>query len=246
MALPGVFERVITGHRAGPRDDDALALAGLLAADPSGVLTVTVESGAAATGLERAAREEGADLIVLGTSRRGRVGQIMAGGVALRLLHGAPCAVAIAPAGVAEHGGDLAAIGVGYDGGAESDAALSLAARLALAKRARLEVLAVASHGYTDARLEVVPGQTRPAPATDDLEPLVAGAVEGLPDGLEVTATVVGGDPVEVLAERSGELDLLVLGSRRHAPVTGVLLGSVASELALEAGCALLVVPPPG
>jgi hypothetical protein len=41
--------------------------------------------------LELAARNHAADLLVSGSSRRGRVGQILAG-VALRLLPGAPCA----------------------------------------------------------------------------------------------------------------------------------------------------------
>jgi nucleotide-binding universal stress UspA family protein len=54
----------------------------------------------------------------------------------------------------------------------------------------------------------------------------------------------VPGDPVQVLeAEGEGDLDLLVLGSRRFGPVRRVLPGSVSSELVRLAPCPVIVVP---
>jgi nucleotide-binding universal stress UspA family protein len=64
----------------------------------AGSQTAAAES---APRLELAARKHAADLLVIGSSRRGRMGQILAGGVALRLLPGAPCAAALPPAAYA-------------------------------------------------------------------------------------------------------------------------------------------------
>ena len=49
--------------------------------------------------LHEAAEELGAALLVAGASHRGKVGRTVPGGVGERLLHAAPCPVAIAPRG---------------------------------------------------------------------------------------------------------------------------------------------------
>jgi nucleotide-binding universal stress UspA family protein len=46
-----------------------------------------------------------------------------------------------------------------------------------------------------------------------------------------------------MLASSSGDLDLLVVGSRAHGPVRRVLLGSTSTRMFREASCAVLVVP---
>ena len=56
----------------------------------------------------------------------------------------------------------------------------------------------------------------------------------------------MSGDPVEALAAVSGELDLLVCGSRGHGPVGEVVLGSVSHALLGAVRCPLLVVPRAG
>jgi nucleotide-binding universal stress UspA family protein len=48
---------------------------------------------------------------------------------------------------------------------------------------------------------------------------------------------------VEELADRSRDLDLLVVGSRSHGPVRRVLLGSTSTRLVREAACPLLILP---
>ena len=45
------------------------------------------------------------------------------------------------------------------------------------------------------------------------------------------------------LAAASGDLDLLVCGSRGYGPVRRVLLGSVSRRLSHEARCPLIVLP---
>ena len=60
-----------------------------------------------------------------------------------------------------------------------------------------------------------------------------------------ITVAEGEGDPAEMLAERSHELDLLVVGSRGYGPVRQVLIGGVSAELMRRAACPVLIVPRP-
>jgi hypothetical protein len=64
--------------------------------------------------LHEAADELGASMIVAGSSHRGPAGRVVPGGVGERLLHAAPCAVALAPRGYARPAGGLGRIGVAF------------------------------------------------------------------------------------------------------------------------------------
>ena len=61
-------------------------------------------------------------------------------------------------------------------------------------------------------------------------------------DGLEVTHTVVPGNPAEVLVGESQAATMLVVGSRGHGSFRGMLLGSVSIHTAQLAHCPVLVV----
>ena len=50
-------------------------------------------------GLRAAARKLDASLLVVGASHRGRVGRVVPGATTERLIHAAPCALAVAPNG---------------------------------------------------------------------------------------------------------------------------------------------------
>src|SRR5215207_3541267 len=82
-----------------------------------------------------AAREAG--LIVVGSSRRGAFGRLAPGTTAERLLHGAACPVAVAPAGL-DDDWTPGAIGVGFIDLEEGRHALAAAAALARASGATL------------------------------------------------------------------------------------------------------------
>ena len=216
------------------------------AAKSVGAEPEAVPSGSPAHGLHELAEEIGADLILVGSAHHGRVGQILAGSTGVSLLHGSPCAVGIAPRAYRERSGeDLDQIAVGFDASAEAGQALLAACALATATGASLKLVAVAvppprgtgkgGAGSWHALLEVVEEQVRAN--------LVA-ARDSVPDGIDVQATLVTGDPVEALAATGADpRTLMLVGSRAYGPLRRVLLGSVATRLVRSAPCPLIVTP---
>jgi nucleotide-binding universal stress UspA family protein len=228
------------------RDEEVIFARKLEAAANSvGAAAEPVPSTSPARGLHEIAEETNADLIVVGSTHHGRVGRVLAGSVGVALFHGSPCAVAIAPRGYREHAHEISAITAGFDGSAESRLALMAASELAAATGAKLKLISVAEPpvigtgkagtGGWHALKEAIEEQTR-----DQL----AEARDSVPDGIEVEATLISGDPVEALisaAERSG--NILVVGSRAYGPLRRVLLGSVSTSLVRAAPCPLIVTP---
>ena len=80
----------------------------------------------------------GADLLVVGSSRRRLLGRVLIGDDTGAALNGAPCPIAIAPSNYSQQPGMTREIGVGYDGSPESEHALSVARTLAVAGRQAL------------------------------------------------------------------------------------------------------------
>ena len=98
-----------------------------------------------AGGVHELAEEIGANLVVVGSSRYGTMGQTLLGNVAVSLMHGSPCAVAVAPSGYRDRTAEtLSTVVVGYDGSPESRLALESACDLARAAGARLLLVAAA------------------------------------------------------------------------------------------------------
>src|SRR6185295_17778859 len=91
--------------------------------------TVTDSRGSAALALHDVAERERARMLVIGSSTRRPAGRLMPGAVTDRLLRGASCPVAVAPAGysVAQAGESPLLIGVGFNDTPDSRAALSKA-----------------------------------------------------------------------------------------------------------------------
>jgi len=188
-------------------------------------------------GLHDLAEERGADLLVVGSCSRGALGRAMLGDDTRASLNGAPCAVAVAARGYAEHPLPLARIGVGYDGSPESEAALAAARAVAAHHRAKLigmEVVSVPTYSFT--------GLTPPA-LGETIEALLADARERLRAMEDVEGRAVYGLPGEELAAFGADVDLLVVGSRNYGPLRRLVVGSTSDYLQRHARCSLLVLP---
>lgn len=157
---------------------------------------LVIADAAPARVLQSIAERDDADLIVVGAPHRSGADRVLGGDAAAGTLHGAPCAVAVAPRGFADRARALRTVGVGFDDSPESRAALELARRVAGAAGGTV-------HSYTE------------------------------PADRAATA----------LADRSRDLDLLVVGSRSYGPVRRLLLGSTSTRLVREAACPLLILP---
>ncbi len=188
-------------------------------------------------GLHGLAEERGADLLVVGSCGRGVLGRAMLGDDTRAALNGAPCAVAIAARGYAEHPLPLASVGVGYDGSPESEAALAAARAVAARQRAKLialEVVSIPTYSFT--------GLTPPA-LGDTIDALVNDAKERLRAIEGVEGRAVYGLPGEELAAFSAEVNLLVVGSRNYGPLRRLVVGSTSDYLERHARCSLLALP---
>jgi nucleotide-binding universal stress UspA family protein len=98
---------------------------------------------------------------------------------------------------------------------------------------------------------ELIPGRSSAenvsAPAAERIvrEQVEQLAHEGLDVRLRTVSTVSGG-AAEAIADvaRAEAGDVIVLGTRGHSQVTGMLLGSIGQRLPHVSPCAVLLVPP--
>jgi nucleotide-binding universal stress UspA family protein len=164
------------------------------------------------------------------------LGRVFVGDHTRAALNGAPCAIAVAPAGYRDHFGPIRRIGVGYDGSRESEQALKIARRLAAAHHAELS----ACTAVTVPLPTIGPG---PLPVSDMIEPLLHNARERIAELGGVEPLAGYGPPVEVLASYSTSVDLLVVGSRSYGAIGRLVHGSTSDELARTARSALVVLP---
>jgi nucleotide-binding universal stress UspA family protein len=190
-------------------------------------------SSSVGRGLHELCEVIGADLLVVGSSRRGLLGRVLIGDDTSVALNGAPCAIAIAPSNYSQQPGMTREIGVGYDGSPESEHALSVARTLAVAWAAKLSALeAVSLPSYAF----VGPGAADNAPQC-----LVEDALERIAGLGGVEPHAAYGQPAEELALYSASLDLLIVGARGYGPVGRLIHGSTSQQLAHTARCPLLV-----
>jgi nucleotide-binding universal stress UspA family protein len=244
---PPIYPQVVVGYEENDRGEDARVLAERIVERDGGELKIVhVEKGSPSDALQALAERGEADLIVLGSTHRAHIGSVAPGSVAEHLLHGARCRLVIAPKGYGQedHTEDrLRVAAVGFDGMAESHAALEEAAKLASKFGGSLRVVGVAT--------PVPPAGAAAASQTGgeagpDFQTQLNDVVAQLPRELRALPVYERGDPVEKLLEAAEMgVDLLVLGSRGFGPVMRLLIGSVSSRVIREAPCPVLVVPRP-
>jgi nucleotide-binding universal stress UspA family protein len=122
---PSVYRDASAAYEASERQRSFKLLAH--ARDGAGVEADlrSMDAPSAGRGLHELAEQLDADLLVVGSSRRGLMGRVMLRDDTRAALNGAPCAVAIAPAGYVHEPQLMREIGVGYNGSGESKHALS-------------------------------------------------------------------------------------------------------------------------
>jgi nucleotide-binding universal stress UspA family protein len=157
---------------------------------------LVVHGRSAVDAINEAIAELGPELLVLGSTRRGRIGSASTGELAERVLDHASCPVALVPNGYRCPENGLQTI------------AVTSAARPAVEAQLREAVAAYAGDGDGDIDLAV--------------------------------DVIVHDDPARALVTASPDLDLLVMGSRER----GNRLGNVSRQVADQAGCPILIIPP--
>jgi nucleotide-binding universal stress UspA family protein len=225
------------------------ALARLSAIEPAfhGVplTTLAVAGPSAAHVLHDLAEDRGAGLLVLGSSHHGTLGRIALGSTTDRLLHGAPCPIAIAPTGFAERMRGLDRVGAAFVDGEEGREALRAAAALASACGAELRAVTaiepIAFHATSNFQTYDVSAHLEELRAHADAR--LRGALDGLRPQVPSSSEVVLNSPVTALEQLSHDVDVLVCGSRGYGPLGSVLLGGVSRRLVHRAACPVVVVP---
>jgi nucleotide-binding universal stress UspA family protein len=201
----------------------------------------------AARALHEAAEATDAGLLVVGSTRRGAVGRVFPGSTADRLIHGAPCPIAVVPREW-NVGAGPRTIGVAYVDTEEGREALRSAHSLARRADATLRVLTVVRTGLG------MSGETEPSIAGQrgtDLEDVegehrvlaeqrARADVSALDGDVRVEVDALVDDPADSLIRISENLDLLVWLARLRAS-TAVLLGGVSRRVAAEAHCPVIV-----
>ena len=195
----------------------------------------TISTTSPPRGLHWIANEEGADLLVVGASRRGAIERIVTGDDTRGVVKGARCAIAIAPEGYAARASALHTLGVGYDGSDADRSVVRFATELAGELGARMSA-------FTAVTTPTDPWGPGPLPLSDTIQASIQHALDNLAaQGVEGLARY--GPAVELLTEYSAGLDLLIIGCREEGPIGQLVHGSTAQELARTAGCPLLVLP---
>ena len=236
-------------HEVVLREDAARTLARLADAfdDIDNIeLRPLVTDMSAAHALQELAEQEGAGIIVVGSSHTGRLGRVLPGSTAERLLHGAPCPVAVVPLGYRTHATAAhPVVGCAYRPTEDGAAALGAAEELALALSASLRVMQVIEplerlYDIGEVPLNLVEIN---ASIYANTERILIERVGRLSATLESEGTLYSGRPADVLVGLSETVDILVVGSRGYGPLMAVLLGGVSGQVIRSAACPVVVVP---
>ena len=187
-----------------------------------------------------------ADVIVVGSSPKAPAGRCAIGRHARQLLHDGSHAVAIAKRGLHEPNRRLHSIGVGYDGGPESKAAVEFAAQLSSRMGSELRVLTVVEETFPvlgATEWMTVDWESLHEQQREEALARASGITAELSCGAGISVAV--GDPGLELRKWSDTVDLTVVGSRRWGAIARLVSGSVGETLVAGAGSSVLIVPRP-
>ncbi|QYC40923.1 Universal stress protein [Nonomuraea coxensis DSM 45129] len=173
---------------------------------------------------------EDAELLVVGSHGLGGVRGMLVGSVAYGVAGRAPCDVVVVREPASPPKGEIVA---GVDGSPASSGVLEFAFAEARTRGLRLRVVHAQEYPWY--------GLDPAARDQDDLQVVKQKLAAQHPD-VSFVEDVVHGHPAEVLRQASSGADLLVVGSRGHGALAGMVLGSVSHALLHHALCPLAVV----
>jgi nucleotide-binding universal stress UspA family protein len=187
-------------------------------------------------------RSADADLLVIGSHPHRRVRSVLTGALPAAIVTHAHCPVIVVPDDW-EPGGDRVVLGVADDD--SSDAATRFAAREAVTAGVPLDAV----HAWKlpvpsmDAVSAMVVGPEELEAIHTELLRRVTDRLDRSYDDLELRALLGHGDQAVTLDGVVDDARLLVLGTRRHGPAVGALLGSTVQHLLHHGRIAIAVVP---
>jgi len=188
---------------------------------------------------------EDAALLVVGARGRGGFTGLLLGSVSQKVLHHAPCPVAVIRVGSEPSAapGD-GRIVVGVDGSPNADAALRWAIEEARRRRAHVDVV-LAWHlpfvaGSPYVHIDLGEAALEEA-ARETLDRAIGRAHLTDEDHVSTMSALAGAAPL--LLETAKGADLIVVGSRGLSAAKAALLGSVSHQVTLHATCPVVVIP---
>ncbi|MGD9620093.1 MAG: universal stress protein [Mycolicibacterium sp.] len=202
----------------------------------------------ASGGLLEAIADSEADLLILGSSSNGQLGQVVVGSTADRLLHSSPVPVAIAPRGYrGARSAKLTRLTCAYPGTAEAVDTVARAAELAARMKVPLRVITFAVRGRTMYPPEV---------GLHAEDSILAAWEEHARDMLgRLRTTGVIGDDVETLVVNGIGWDhaldatdwqdgeMLAVGTSPRSDIARVFLGSRGTKIMRHSPVPVLVFP---
>ena len=207
-----------------------------------------VANRTAGEGLLEAAEELGAQVLAVGSSPNGALGQVVLGSTTDWLLHTSPVPVAISPRGYrGARSGKLARITCAYSGTPESVRVVERVAALTAELDVAMRVVTFAIRGRTmfppemglhaeDSLLEAWAAQLR-----EMLAKLEADGVVGEDVALQVITGNGWDEALDATDWEDGEL--LTLGTTSRRTIKGVFLGSHGAKIIRHSPVPVLVLP---
>jgi BASS family bile acid:Na+ symporter len=172
-------------------------------------------------------RSADAALVVVGNRSKGRVGRLVLGSVAAAVVSHSQAPVAVVRADAAGEVRHVGPIVVGVDGSAGSEDAVSFAMQEA------------PQHGYQVVAVHAGHAGD-PTGGLQALSPALAAARERNP-AVQVREVIQAGNAADLIIAHAKDAALVVVGSRGHGGLAGMLLGSVSRAVVEQSDCSVVV-----